>query len=61
MVLRNDQLDAHDRCLDAADDEKQERIHNVKNAQLLVIHGDDPLVEAFAERPCAVVNSAECD
>ena len=41
------------RGFDAANDEKEKRVEDVENPQLLVIDGDNPIVQPFADRPCA--------
>jgi len=38
MVVRNDELYAHDRRFDTANDEEHQRVKDVQNPQLLVIH-----------------------
>ena len=50
------ELYPHDRRFDTANDEKHQPVDDVENPQLLVIHGDNPVVKPVADRPCAVVN-----
>ena len=59
MIVRNDQLYPHDRGFDTANDEKEKRVEDVENPQLLVIDGDNPIVEPLADRPCSLVSCAE--
>ena len=61
MVMRNDELYAHDRRFDATDDEHQKRVEDVKNPELLVIYGDDPVVESLADRPRVGVRDPKRD
>ncbi len=51
MVVRNGQLDPHDRGFQASDHQKQDAVADVHQAELLVIDGDDPLVHAVEQRP----------
>ena len=51
MVVRNRQLDAHDRRFQAADHEEQDAVEDVHQAELLVIDRDDPFVHAVEQRP----------
>jgi hypothetical protein len=44
IVVRADQLDAHDGGFDSTDKEENQREDNVKNAQALVIDGGHPLM-----------------
>ena len=43
---------------DAANDEEQQRVEDVENSQLLVIHGDNPVVQPFADGPGILANCA---
>ena len=61
MVMRNDELYAHDRRFDAADDEHQKRVEDVKNPELLVIDGDNPIVQPLADRSCVGVRYPKRD
>ena len=45
MVVRDDELNPHDRGFDSADHEKHQGIKNVHDAQPLVIDGSDPPVK----------------
>ena len=44
MIVRDGQLDAHDRGFQAADHQEQDAVDDVHQAELLVIDRDDPLV-----------------
>ena len=59
MIVRDDELNPHDRRFDTADDEEHEPVEDVENPQLLVIHGDNPVVEPLADRPGVAVDCAE--
>ena len=61
MIVRNDELDPHDGRFDAADHEEDQRVDDVENAQLLVVHGDNPIVEPFTDWPCVTADCAERD
>ena len=61
MIVRNDQLYAYDERFDTANDEKEKRIEDVHNPQLLVIDGDNPVVQAFADWPGIGADCAEGD
>src|SRR5271155_4070505 len=61
MILRNDELNAQDRRFDAADYEEEKRVENVKNAELFVIYGDDPFMQAIADRTRAGGGGSERD
>ena len=50
IVVRPDELHAHDGRFDAAECEKDQRVQNVEDAEALVIHGGHPLVQAERER-----------
>ena len=50
IVVRADELDAHDRRFDPADHEKEQSINDVHNAKPLVIDGRHPLVKRIDER-----------
>ena len=45
VVVRNHELDAHDRRFNPADDEKDQRVKDVEDAQPLVIDGRHPFVK----------------
>jgi len=49
VVVRADQLDADNRCLDPADHKKNQGVDDVHNAQSLVIHCRYPFVEVIDE------------
>ena len=51
MIVRNDQLYADDDGFETANDEKEKRVDDVENPQLLVINGDDPIMEFFTDWP----------
>ena len=51
MVVRDGQLDAHDRGFQAADHQEQDAVADVHQAESLVIDGDDPVVHAVEQRP----------
>jgi hypothetical protein len=57
VVVRNHELEAHDRRFNPADDEKDQRIPDVQNAQSFVIDGRHPFVNSVHEwkgyRRCA--------
>ncbi len=61
MIVRNDQLYAHDDGFDTGNDEKEKRIKDVQNPQLLVIDGDNPVVEPLADWPGIGTDCAEGD
>jgi hypothetical protein len=48
MIVWNHQLYPHHRRFDATDHEKDERVDDVHNAELLVVDGDHPGVQPFA-------------
>ena len=50
IVVRTDQLDAHDRRLDPADHEKHQGVEDVQDAQPLVIDGGTPTRGALDQR-----------
>ena len=62
VVVRNHELDAHDRRFNPADAEKDQRIPDVQDAQPLVIDGRHPFVNPVHEwtgyRP---VRAGKCD
>ena len=51
VVVRDGQLDAHHRGFEAADHQEQDPVHDVHEAELLVIDRDDPIVHLVEERP----------
>ena len=51
MIVRNDQLYTDDDGFETANDEKEKRVDDVENPQLLVINGDDPIMEFFTDWP----------
>ena len=61
MVVRDDELYPHDRRFDAAHDEEEERVEDVENPELLVVDGDDPVVERLADRSSAAGGCIERD
>ncbi len=61
MLVRNDQLYAHDGGFDTANYEKYKCVDDVENPQLLVIDGDDPIVEPFTDWPRNLGGSGDRD
>jgi hypothetical protein len=57
IVMRTNQLNAHDRRFDSADHEKNQGVDDIQNAQPLVIDGRNPFVELIDKgtREAAVV------
>ncbi len=61
VVVRTDQLDAHDRRFHSSDHEKHQRIEDVQDAEAFVIDGGHPLVEFFESAGAAPCSRSECD
>ena len=53
IVVRTDELNPHDRRLNSADHEKDQRIEDVQDAQPLVIDGGHPFVKLLHETGAA--------
>ena len=52
VVVRTHQLNPDDGGFNSSNDEEDQRIENVEDAQALVIYGGDPLVQRL--KPCPV-------
>src|ERR1035441_1588748 len=53
VIVRNGQLNPHQQRLRSGEDQKDERIDDVHDADLLVVHGGEPLV--YDARPGGMV------
>ena len=58
VIVGNSELDAHQQRFEARDDEKDERVDDVHQADLLVVDRGDPLVHHLERRTLARLRSA---
>ena len=56
MIVWNRELDAHQGCFNAADNQENEGVHDVHQAELLVIHRRQPLIH-HVQRRAALLNA----
>jgi hypothetical protein len=54
-------LNPHDQRFDTANHQEHDPVNDVEDAQLLVVHGDNPVVQPFADWPGVAANCAERD
>jgi len=52
VVMRDGQLDTHNRGFEAADHQKQDAVEDVHQAEFLVIYGDDPFMHLVEQWLC---------
>jgi len=50
VIVWNRELDAHQGCFNAADNQENEGVHDVHQAELLVIHRRQPLIHHVQRR-----------
>ena len=51
MIVRDGELNAHHQRFDAGDQQKDERVDDVQNAELLVVDGDHPAMQPLQHAP----------
>jgi hypothetical protein len=51
MIVRHRQLDAQEGRFDPRNDEKEQPVHDVHEAELLVVHCDNPFMQIIEHIP----------
>src|SRR5271167_51703 len=59
MIVRNNELVAHDGGFDAADHEEQDGVENVENSETFMVNGGDPGIQNLAEGTRRLAHSSE--